>query len=192
MAGPHAALAVVNMDYFICARAVAQQPKTPQKAAAFALIRLPAAPPHGFLADLCLLFCHPDRRKCCFLFFSEKTRIKTTPARNEIGPYAVVLRSQSSNSHVAGISEGWEAEGSPAAKAVRAGVPRCFCSHSVAYWHGCPGAVWLWAKAPRGMGLLRQLSNEPCMGQLTSHQENVGGCLFLNKKGITANFLMSA
>lgn len=28
----------------------------------------------------------------------------------------------------------------------------------------CPGTVWLWAKAPRGVGLLMQLSNEPWMG----------------------------
>ena len=81
-AGPRAVLAVVNVDYFICARAAAQQSRTLQKAAAFALTRVTPPPPHVLLADLCLFFCSPHRRECYFLFFSEKTLLKRTPAGN--------------------------------------------------------------------------------------------------------------
>lgn len=104
--------------------------------------------------------------------------------------YTVLLGIECSNNNVAGVSAGkWGAIWPwrqlelwflDATAIIQSGVSKDVpCAARTA---------WLWAEALREMGL----SVETWMGQLTSNHENVGGCLFLNKHGVTTNFLKSA
>lgn len=114
-----------------------------------------------FLTDLWDFFLQFSQKVLVSIFLLEDTEEKRCCWQCHAKLYTEMLNIQCSNNPHVGIGEGWEADGSLAVQAVRAGVPQCFWSCSVE-----PSML----SVALGQGSKRMMEQlRPWMGQLTSH-----------------------